>query len=96
MKRSIWYEVCHNGNLERFWNINRTRNKIKVYIKNRECVICDRILEIKNKKYSRERIFRNDITYKLNDLKIYPFICVNNYKIRKERQAMLSIYHSGI
>jgi hypothetical protein len=62
MKRSIWYEVCHNGNLERFWNINRTRNKIKVYIKNRYHVFCYRVIKMIGK-INRVRIFNNSNIY---------------------------------
>ena len=41
-------------------------------------------------------IFHNGIVNKLNNLKIHPFTCVVDYWIQKQRQAMLSIYHSGI
>ncbi len=98
MKRSIYYEVSHNGNLERFWNINKTRNKIKLYLKWREYVICDRIIETKSQ-YSRINIFKNDIIYKNNELKIRPFYCVDSYRLlqelAKERVAK-SIFFSFI
>jgi hypothetical protein len=41
-------------------------------------------------------IFNNNNICKINDLKINPFIGVDSYVVRKERQAMLSIYHRSI